>query len=248
MPKQREAGGKAKAAAPAGPEVHSQRQGRSRRRERTVALGGAVLALAACAALAVLGLLGAGAVRFARSFFGPAAAPAYFQSYLKPVVMFDPKPFASLPQAGADWKLETAIWAALETGEASGQYAVADDGREILPVRDVAANLKKYFGIVSPTYRTFTADGSTYEYDAKNFCYYIPLTEVDTYYLPRVQKVSRSFGATTLVVDYIEAHNWGQGEEDLSGAADKTVEIVLTGGNGNYRLRALRAYTPPASR
>lgn len=238
MPKQR---GRARNTAAAGTEAHGRRRG------RTVALGGAVLALAACALLAAVGLLGVGAVRFVRSLMGPGATPAYFQSYLAPVVMFDPRPFASLSQAGDDWKLETAVWAALETGEAGGQYAVADDGREILPVRDVAAGLKQYFGIVTPSYHTFTADGSTYEYDAKNACFYVPLTEVDTYYLPRVRKVSHSFGTIVLVVEYIKAHDWGQGEQSLTGAADKTVEVTLARVSGGYRLRALRAYTPPAS-
>ncbi len=225
---------------PAGPESPGQAR-RKRRRRGTAALGLFVLILGALFAVAALAALTTGAVRFAQDFFGPSETPAYFQSYLKPVVMFDPKPFSGLAQAGADWKLETGIWAALEAGEPSGQYAVSPDGREILPVRDVAANLKKYFGIVSPSYHTFTAHTFTYEYDAKNACYYIPLTQVNTYFLPRVKKIARSFKTVTLTVEYVQGTDWGQGQESLSGPAEKTVEIVLTGGGGGYRLRALRA-------
>jgi hypothetical protein len=221
----------------AGSRLHMQK------RTRTTVLGAAILAIAAICLCILLFFIIKSAAGYVKDFLGPDETPDYFDSYLEPAVMFDPEVFDNISNAEPDWELETAIWASLDDGEQSGRYALAEDGREILPVKDVTGNLKKYFGdAVHPTFQTFSDGDFTYEFDKKNQCYYIPLIAVTDFYLPHVTKISRNFKTVTLTVQYIPGQNWGQ---DGNGTAlqqtpDKTMVFVLKGSRGGYQITGLK--------
>lgn len=214
-----------------------------RSRTRTAALGAGILLIAAAVVCVAVIFIIKSAVHYIKDFVGPDETASYFESYLEPVVMFDPDTFSDVLQASEEWKFETAIWAALDENEKNGSYATTSDGREILPIKDVTKYMNKYFGkTVKPKYRTFTSNDFTYEYSKKEQCYYIPLTAVTDYYTPDVTKISRSFNTVTLKVAYILSKNWGQ---DSSGeltqpAPDKTMTIVLNGSRGNYAIKSIQ--------
>lgn len=220
------------------------RQNRRRKgRNRTAALGAVILLIGAALAFTALFFLVKSAVHYIKDFIGPEETESYFESYLEPVVMFDPEPFEDISQVSDEWKFETAIWAALDENEKNGAYATTSDGREILPISDVTKYMNKYFGkTVNPKYKTFTSDNFTYEYNKKEKCYYIPLSAVTDYYMPDVTNISRKFNTVTLTVDYIPCKDWGQ---DTSGeltkpAPDKTMTIVLSGSRGNYSIQSIQ--------
>jgi hypothetical protein len=213
------------------------------KRKRTVVIGAVILALAAIIACIILFFIIRSTSVYVKNFVGPAETLDYFDSYLEPAVMFDPAAFDNISKAEPDWELETAIWASLDDGEQSGLYALTEDGREILPVKDVTSNLKKYFGdAVQPTFATFSDGDFTYEFDKKEQCYYIPLIAVTDFYIPRVTKISRNFKNVTLTVQYIPGENWGQ---DGNGTAiqqtpDKTMLFLLKGSRGGYQITGLK--------
>lgn len=213
-----------------------------KKRRKTVALGATILITAAVIFFVVLFFAVKLAAGYVMDFLGPDEDAAYFNDYLDPVVMFDPSPFNDISHAKTQWKLETAIWAALYENEKSGSYAETADGREILPVKDAAVKLKKYFNITKPSYFTFSDSNFTYEYNRKGQCYYIPLTAVKSYYIPDVKKITRKFNLVTLTVNYKSMKNWGQnsGETAPSSPAEKTVQIVLKGRRGGYMVESIR--------
>lgn len=216
---------------------------RVRRRRNTVTAGAVIIAAAFAGICLIIFLLTKSTTKYISDFIGPNETNDYFSKYLEPAVMFNPKTFDDISQASPEWELETAIWAALDDGEKSGKYAVTEDGREILPVSDVTAYLKKYFGdSVKPSFKTFTDRSFTYEYDKKGQCYYIPLIAVTDFYTPDVTKVSRNFSTVTLTVGYIPGKNWGQDSrgDTTKPAPDKTVYFVLSGSRGGYTIKAIK--------
>lgn len=213
-----------------------------RKRNATAALGAGILVLALAGLCFIMFFaVKAGAV-YVKNFVGPKEDEAYFEKYLEPVVMFDPDPFSDISEADQEWKIETAIWASLDENEKNGAYASTADGREILPLKDVEANLKKYFGIINPKFMSFSNGDFTYEYNKKGQCYYIPLIAVTSYYIPDVTNISKSFNSVTLTVDYKEGENWGQEDDtDFSDKpTEKTVKIVLSGRRGKYRVKSIQ--------
>ena len=232
------------------PDKTEQRRRYRHKRKQTVTLGAAILILATLGICLVVFLIIKSAVVYVNDFVGPDETVSYFNSYLAPVVMFDPDTFSTVSKADPQWELETAVWAALDENEKNGSYAWTADGREILPIKDVASYLKKYFGgAVKPDYKTFTDSNFTYEFNKKEQCFYIPLTAVTNFYTPRVTKISRNFNTVTLTVQYIPGQNWG---EDSSGGVtqpnpDKTMTVTLSGSRGGYTSKAISDFEQTAS-
>gem|GEM_PF-6491996 len=213
-----------------------------RKRNATAALGAGILVLALAGFCFIMFFAVKAGVAYIKNFVGLEEDEAYFEKYLEPGVMFGPKPFNDISEADQEWEIETAIWASLDENEKNGAYASTADGREILPLKDVEANLKKYFGIVNPKFMSFSNGDFTYEYNRKGQCYYIPLIAVTSYYIPDVKNISRSFNSVTLTVDYKEGQNWGQEDDTASSkkATEKTVKIVLSRTRGNYRVKSIQ--------
>lgn len=215
---------------------------RTATRRKRVALGAAVLVVAVALLCTVLFYAAKSSVRFVKNYFGPDENAAYFEKYLSPVVMFDPKCFSDIKEADSSWMLETAIWAAINENETTGTYATTSDGREILPAKDVTNYFEKYFGTADrPKYKTFTSGNFTYEYSAKEQCFYIPLVAVTDYKIPKVTKIDKQFDSVILTVGYISSENWGQ---DSSGNAtaptpEKTMLIDLEGSKGDFSIKSI---------
>lgn len=226
------------------PEQEKQRSRGRRKHRQTAALGAGILLFAAIGVCLVLFFIIRSATGYVKNFVvGPNETESFFESYLEPAVMFDPDTFTDISQSDPQWRLETAIWAALYENENNGGYTSTSDGREILPIKDVTAYMKKYFENTENTqYVTFTKDDFTYEYNRKEQCYYIPLTAVSDYYIPKVTKISKGFNTVTLSVSYFPGKNWGQdtGESEAEQSADKHMKFILTGNRGNYKLKSIQ--------
>ena len=221
----------------------SQMRRRRQKREKTVALGATILVLALVGVCMILFFVVKSAAGYVKDFMGTNETPDYFNNYLAPAVMFDPQPFDTISKANPQWEVETAIWAALDDGEKIGSYAISEDGREILPAKDVTTYLQKYFGdSVNPIFKTFSDQDFTYQFDKQEQCYYIPLSAVNDFYLPKVTKISRSFNNVTLTVEYLPGKNWdedGNGEATRS-TPDKTMDFLLTSNKGGYLIKAIK--------
>lgn len=217
-----------------------------RRRARTTAVGAAILLFAAVGFGAILFLAGRQAAGYVRDYLGPTENADFFERYLEPVVVEDPGPFPDIAKASPEWTLTTAIWACLSADENSGRFGYTSDEtgtpREILPVADLKKSFEKYFGdAVKPRYHTFRSGSSTFEYDEKNQCYYIPVFAINNVYIPKVSKISRSGSAVTLTVQYIPGSGWSQDKNGkvIQPSPAKTMLYVLQGGRGSYFIRSI---------
>lgn len=212
------------------------------RKKRRVALGAAVLIIAAALIVTIVISIGKAATGFVKGYFGPDETNEYFESYVSPAIMFDPSTFTDIEKADSSWKTETAIWSAINDNEKNGTYTTTSDGREIIPVKDVTNNFQKYFGKSAvPKYKSFSHGEFNYEYSSKEQCFYIPLIAVTDYYLPKVTKLDRNFNTVTLTVGYIPSKNWGQDSEGnpTEPKPEKYMKIVLNGSRGNYAIQSI---------
>jgi hypothetical protein len=221
-----------------------------RRRARTTAAGAAILLLAVVGVGTLLFLAGRQAVGYVRDYLGPTENADFFEQYIEPVVVEDPKPFSDVTKVGSEWTLTTAIWACLSADENSGHFGYTADNREILPIADLKKSFEKYFGdAVKPAYHTFQSGSSTFEYDEKNQCYYIPVFAINNVYIPKVSKISRSGHTVTLTVEYIPGSGWSQDKNGrvIQPGPAKTMLYVLQGGRGSYFIRSILQGAAPVS-
>ncbi|MDR3552222.1 MAG: hypothetical protein P4L75_03775 [Clostridia bacterium] len=235
------------------PSEVSRRKRHRRRRMETTALGTAVLLLAAVGVIFLFWKIISLSVGYVKSYLGPAETTTFYESYIAPVVMQDPEPFSSTASLDSDWVVKTAIWAALNDDENSGKYALADDGREIIPVSDIKKKIASLFGEdYQPKLETFTdpQNSATYEYSKKNDCFYIPMIAYSDYFTPNIRTVTRKNGTVTLAVDYISGQGWVQdsaGTAVTPSAASKTMIYVLKGSRGQYQIVSVQAFPSGSS-
>lgn len=227
--------------------------GRRRRRRAKVTAVGAVVTL-----LALIGLgfliwrLVTFSVGYVKEYLGPTEDVSFFEAYIGPVVMQDPSPFSDTRRLDTDFIVKTAIWAALTDDSNNSKFSYTGDNREILPKATVSDYVTKLFGAdVKPSFRTFTdpATSTTYEYNGREGCFYIPEIAYSDYFTPEVRAVNRSGDTVRLTVDYISGYGWAQ---DSHGSvtpppASKTMIYVLRGSRGKYRIVSVEPAASAAS-
>lgn len=225
------------------------REHHRRRRRRTALLGFSLLVLSAvgAAALVTAGVKAAGRA-FARKS-SPTPDAAFFERYIAPVVMQDPRPFSNPGSLDQKWLMKTAIWAALNDGGSGSNYTA--DNRENLPVNDITAEIKKLFGnAVTLQYRSFTDSGASYLYQPAARCYLVPMISLPQSYSPRVTAVKKCRDGVMLTVQIIPGTGWVQNADGTMSApaAVKTMEYRLAGSGTVYRIVSVSSQTtsPPA--
>lgn len=215
-------------------------------RRRKVVVGASVLIVAVAIICAVVFMIIKTSSGFVKEYMVPEENAEYFERYLSPVVMFDPKPFADIKDADENWMVETAIWAALNENESAGTYTVTADSKEIIPTKDITNYYQKYFGKQGvPKFNSFNSNEFDYEFNSKEQSYYIPLIAVTNYVMPKVVEIKHSLNNVTLTVGYISSENWGQDANGNTMAPnpEKYMNIVLEGSKGNFELKSITENT-----
>ncbi|HEX3025871.1 MAG TPA: hypothetical protein VHR42_01390 [Clostridia bacterium] len=219
---------------------HAEHRRLRRRKRAGITAVGALLILAVVIGTGVLLFYaGKSAVQYIK---GPEESNAFFEKYIEPVVVEDPKPFSNIKKVDSNWALMTAIWVALNEDENSGRYGYTEDNRTILPVEDIRKSFETYFGdLIQPQYHTFISGKATFEYDAKENCFYIPAIALSNVYLPKVAKVERNQKTVKLTVEYIPGSGWSSDENGkvIKPAPAKVMYYTLSGSRGKYALLSI---------
>lgn len=192
---------------------HTARRCRKHRRNRVGLPGG----LGTWMLLAGLGMLLAafvcstfptsGATSTKNTASVPRENPSALEQYLSPIVAQDPKPFSDLSHADRTWMLKTAIWYAAE----QTHYPYTADNRQSVPVSDILAAYRKFFGNhAAPAFQTFTSDSETYLYHADTSTYSVPITARKNVYTPRVTQVKQHSADLFVTVGYLPSTGWAQ--------------------------------------
>lgn len=171
-----------------------------------------------------------------------------YQSFLTPVVMFDPDAFDDLTQANPSQLIDCSIWAIL-TGDLEPDQYQSDAGTLIIPQADVEKEFIALFGSdVKPVHQTVDGYGYQFAYDSAAGTYTIPLTGVEPIYTPQVIDADKQGSTIVVTVAYVASSQWAQDENGnmVPTMADKYMRATLRdNGSGGYYLSALQPTDAP---
>jgi hypothetical protein len=227
----------------------AQRRHHLKKRNKTAALGAAVL----CFALVGVGICLFTLIRFGvktvSEFAAPKETASYYEKYLSVVVGLDPQPYSSLKNANPDWMLETALWGTVSENT-SGSYSIKD-GKITVPTADILKIYEEYFGdTTAPNYHTISDNGVSFDYNSTLSCFYVPQNAVSYIFTPRVIDIERGTGTVTLTVQYLPTNSGWSKKADgtlVAPAPAKTMTYALKGSNGNYVISAIKTSAAQAS-
>lgn len=176
-----------------------------------------------------------------------AAEKAEYEEFLRPVVMFDPDPFDDLTQADNSQLMYAAVWSLLldENGADKYSYSTGETVGIVVPQTDLEKAFVKLFGNEIDVKNIHSSiDMSTYDitYDSALKSYILPITGVDSAYIPRVKDIAKQGSSRVLTVEYIGSKAWAElkNGEFTQPEADKIMTITLRKGNSGMYVSSIQ--------
>lgn len=176
-----------------------------------------------------------------------SAKKSEYESFITPVIMFDPDPFDDVTKGNQEQLINAAIWALLKSDLDTSLYAT-DDGNLSIPQADVEKYFSKLFGPeAKPEHRSVTGFGYEFNYDSAKQVYIVPITGVEPIYTPRVFEISKKGNTVELLVGYLGSSQWAQAENGdmVEPEPDKYVTVVLRESADGYYVSAIRSTNAP---
>lgn len=176
-----------------------------------------------------------------------SAKKSEYESFITPVIMFDPDPFDDVTKGNQEQLINAAIWALLKSDLDTSVYAT-DDGNLSIPQADVEKYFSKLFGPeAKPEHRSVTGLGYEFSYDSAKQAYIVPITGVEPIYTPRVFEISKKGNTVELLVGYLGSSQWAQAENGdmVEPEPDKYVTVVLRESADGYYVSAIRSTNAP---
>ncbi|MCI5802135.1 MAG: hypothetical protein SOX72_03290 [Oscillospiraceae bacterium] len=165
-----------------------------------------------------------------------------FESFILPVLMFDPVTFESPADADPEMVLKSSLWAALLDNRT--KYTYDESGMLVVPVSDVDVYAARLFGSdIKVEHKSILSFEMNYVYNEEQNTYSVPADGQVWQYKPRVQKITKKGNTYTLLVDYIPPGSlW---ETDFEGNTyepepDKTMIYELKKVKNGYNIVAIR--------
>lgn len=175
------------------------------------------------------------------------AKKSEYESFITPVIMFDPDPFDDVTKGNQEQLINAAIWALLKSDLDTSVYAT-DDGNLSIPQKDVEKYFSKLFGPeAKPEHTSVTGLGYEFSYDSAKQVYIVPITGVEPIYTPRVVEISKKGNTVELLVGYLGSSQWAQAENGdmVEPEPDKYVTVVLRESSDGYYVSAIRSTNAP---
>lgn len=176
-----------------------------------------------------------------------SAKKSEYESFITPVIMFDPDPFDDVTKGNQEQLINAAIWALLKSDLDTSVYAT-DDGNLSIPQKDVEKYFSKLFGPeAKPEHTSVTGLGYEFSYDSAKQVYIVPITGVEPIYTPRVFEISKKGNTVELLVGYLGSSQWAQAENGdmVEPEPDKYVTVVLRESSDGYYVSAIRSTNAP---
>ena len=127
-----------------------------------------------------------------KNFDSKAAAKAEYEEFLEPFVMFDPDPFDDISTAKIAQLINAAIWSVTSNDDSSDMYEYTDGGL-LIPAQAVSEEFTRLFGSqiedLESVYRTVDMSAHDITYDSAQAGFIIPITSIDTAYIPEVYEI-----------------------------------------------------------
>lgn len=171
-----------------------------------------------------------------------------YEEFLKPVVMFDPDPFDDISSADIPQLVNAAIWSLITDEDSAGEfsYSAGETVGVLIPQEQVAAEFNRLFGRevdIVPLFQTIDMSAHDMTYDPAQNGFIIPITGLETAYVPLVREIERKGSSVVLTVDYIGNRAWAQvsGDGYSSPEPDKTMSITLREQDGGSYVASIQS-------
>lgn len=200
-------------------------------------------------ALAIVGLLtlislGVGKVRDLRD---NTAKKAEYEEFLKPVVMFDPDPFDDLTSSNPAQLLNAAVWELLmsEKGVSGYSYSQGETIGIIVPQADIEEHFINLFGKeIDIASMHSSIDMSVYgiSYDSALKSYILPITGIDSAYIPKISSMKKIGDSVVLTVGYIGYRAFAdiEGDNYTLPDPDKVMTVTLRERDGQTYISSIQ--------
>lgn len=173
---------------------------------------------------------------------------AEYEQMLKPVVMFDPDTFDDLTQANKSQLLYSAIWSLLEdeNGMSKYQYSKGDTVGILVPQTDIETAFINLYGNeidIASLHSQIDMSGYDITYDPAQKGYILPITGVESVYIPKVYSLEKQGSSVILNVGYIGSKAWADisGDEYVAPEPDKYMKITLRERSGGMYISSIQA-------
>ena len=168
-----------------------------------------------------------------------------YDTYLSPIVMQDPEPFASVDEASPEMILEASLWRAVSQNGA--QYNNYDDeGRTLIPLGDVVDASHELFGPDSDLQPATPQEETFYEYDAEQNVFRVAPFSTQSSFAPYTVSMKRSGSQLILNVGYVIGMDEWQGDTESQPEVPEPIKymeyVLQTEADGSaYYVTAIRS-------
>ncbi len=209
---------------------------KSRRNRYASSIGVALIVLAVVGAITLVSL----SVDMTIRLFDRSGEIDELESFITPVVMFDPVPFDDVTNADENLIRLSSIWSCL-LSEKRGTYSNDDSGMLLLPASDVDVAAATLFGSSTViNHQTFGDFESTYYYDEVSGLYKVPVVGLTSFYIPYISEMDSQGDMITLTVGYVPpTENFGGitiNDEDYEPTPDKYMSYHLQETQNGYKI------------
>lgn len=169
------------------------------RRRYGVAVGSLVLLLALTGVVFIVGTLG-------KQIYSAATDDSKLRAYdtfLTPVVMQDPQPFASPDKAPDDLVLNASLWKAITANNGTNYTEYDDAGKVLVPLGDVVQACRDLFGPNCQLQPKTPAQETFFTYDSEENKFHVALYSSDSTFMPYTVKASKQGDSIVLRVGYV---------------------------------------------
>lgn len=169
------------------------------RRRYGVAVGSLVLILAIVGVAFIATAIG-------RQIYAAATDDSKLREYdtfLTPVVMQDPQPFASPDKATEDFILNASLWKTITANNGTNYTEYDDAGRLIVPLGDVVQACRDLFGPDSQLQPKTPAQETFFEYNSDENKFHVALYSSDSTFVPYTDSAKKQGDSMILRVGYV---------------------------------------------
>lgn len=209
-----------------------------------VAVGSLVLALALVGVVFIAASIGQQIYRAATD---DSKLRAY-DTFLTPVVMQDPQPFASPDKADDEFVLNASLWKTIMVDNGTNYTNYDDAGRLIIPLGDVVDACKALFGPDCQLQAKTPAAETFFTYDTAKNEFHVALYSSDSTVTPYTESAKKQGDSTVLRVGYVSPTDAWRTQTSSSVSAPKPTKymeyVLKTNPNTNqeyiYSVQAVK--------
>lgn len=126
-----------------------------------------------------------------------------YDTFLTPVIMQDPQPFASPDKAAEEFVLNASLWKTITANNGTNYTEYDDAGRVLVPLGDVVQSCRDLFGPNCQLQAKTPAQETFFEYNSEENKFHVALYSSDSTFVPYTESAKKQGDSTVLRVGYV---------------------------------------------